>query len=95
MLSNLFPEKYEYIGEDCVNGLIQLGVESAKRYEITGERGLAVYIGLMFILGSGFDNDPQFPWAAEILNDETITDQIERVNGLRSAAMLALEQWPA
>ncbi|MFC1712435.1 hypothetical protein ACFL6S_02135 [Candidatus Poribacteria bacterium] len=95
MLNNLFPEKYEYIGEDCVNGLIQLGIESTKRYDITSERGVAIYIGLMFILGSGFDNDPQFPWAEMILNDEAITDQTERVDGIYAAAVSALEQWPA
>jgi hypothetical protein len=92
-LRKIFPEKCAYIGEFSVRRLIQRGIEAAGSYGITSERGVAVYICLMFMLGSGFDTDPLFSWAAKILNDESTADQVDKVNQLYAGAMAYLERW--
>ncbi len=93
MLRKVWPHKYEKIGEAVMARLILHGIESAGRYDITTERGIGIFIGLMFMLGSGFDTDPQFPWAAEILSDESITDQVTRTDRLYKESMAFLEKW--
>jgi hypothetical protein len=45
-----------------------------------------IYVELMFMLGSHFDEDPQLPWAAEILGDESVTDEVSRSDRLREKA---------
>lgn len=49
----------------------------------------------MFILGSGFDSDPQCPWATAILQEGSAMEQDVKANRLYNAAMAALEQWLA
>lgn len=91
--NRIFPEKYEYIGEECVDLLIQFGMESAEIYDISSQQGLLVYIGLMYLFGSNFDEDLQFPWASEILNSESITDESQKYKQLYDSALSFLDQW--
>jgi hypothetical protein len=91
-LNKMFPEKCMYIGEISIRRLIQRGLESARCYGITSGRGVAIYVGLMFMLGSGFDTDLQFTWAAAILKDETIAGQTEKVERLYTEAIARLEE---
>lgn len=94
-LNKIFPQKCEYIGEDLIRSMILHGIKAAKRYNITDERGLIIYISLMFILGSSFDTDPQFPWVMAILNDETTTDETEKILRLYTEAATRLDKWLA
>ncbi|MBN1843972.1 MAG: hypothetical protein JW883_17055 [Deltaproteobacteria bacterium] len=93
LLNKIFPQKCEYMGKNCVRQLIQRGIESATNHGITIQRGFVIYIGMMFMLGSGFATDPQFPWVAEILKDKDIEDQNKRVDRLYEGAMAYLERW--
>lgn len=64
-----FPAKWELLDEEIRNGLMPAGRRLAARYGMHDAASSGVYTILMFLLGSSFDNDPQFPWAAGILND--------------------------
>lgn len=91
-LNKALPRKSELLGEQGLRQLINRGIELARNYDINTERGCAFCIAAMFMLGSGFDKDPQLPWAARILNDRSITDQKERVNQLLGAAIDCLRR---
>ncbi|MBN1843959.1 MAG: hypothetical protein JW883_16990 [Deltaproteobacteria bacterium] len=69
-----------------IRSAIRYGLKRAKGYGLTTERSVRLYIEMMFLLGSGFDADPQLPWAAEILNDETILAENLRIDLLRDKA---------
>lgn len=92
-IKQTFPKKCEYIGELSLRRLIQRGIESAKSYGITIERGVVLFVSMMFVLGSGFDTDPRLPWASAILNDPAITDQSKRVDQLLAGAVDCLKRW--
>lgn len=92
-LKVIFPEKCAYVGELGLRRMIQRGIGRAREYEITDGRGVAVYVGLMFMLGSGFDTDPQVPWGAEVLNDADVAAGAERAERLRAAALESLARW--
>ncbi len=92
-LQHVFPAKCQYVGEDRGAALIADGIASAARYGITGERGLTLFITLMFVLGIGFDDDPLLPWASAILNDDKITQQKKRVDRLYIKAVGVLRRW--
>lgn len=68
-LQENFPRRCETVGPENLHPIVQIGRKCAAHYQCFGEQGIVVYLHLMFILGSGFDSDPQLPWAAEILND--------------------------
>jgi hypothetical protein len=95
LLEKIWPQKCRELGEATLSSLFGEAAVSAKKYSITSERGIVLYTWLMFMLGSGFDKDPQFPWAAKILHDESITDQGKKVDQLYNEAMAFLEKWVA
>jgi hypothetical protein len=92
-LRKIWRRKCQKMGETTLRKLIRDAIESAKAYNITTERGVVLYTTLMFLLGSGFDKDPQFPWAIAVLNDESIPDESARVDRLYKEAMAFLEKW--
>jgi hypothetical protein len=95
LLEKIWPQKCRELGETTLSSLFGEAAVSAKNYNITSERGIVLYTWLMFMLGSGFDKDPQFPWAAKILRDESIVDQGKKVDQLYNEAMTFLEKWLA
>lgn len=92
-LAEIFPQKFRHVGELNARRLIQRGVESAGSYGLTEARGAAIYTGLMFMLGAGFDKDPQFPWAATVLNDESVDHKGQKVERLYGEALAYLDRW--
>lgn len=73
-LQEFFPRHHAVLGEDPLRQVIRLGVPKAQSYGLDSESNIRTYIDLMCLLGSGFDCDPQVPWAARILNDRTETE---------------------
>ena len=51
------------IGEKTGRLVIQLGLKNAGQYGFTNRGPVRFYIELMFMFGSYFDTDPQYPWA--------------------------------
>jgi hypothetical protein len=76
------PQQSEIIGEPGVRKVVKLGIDRAGNYDFTNKGPVRFYLELMFMLGSDFDTDPQYPWVAEILNDQNIKDQMARAESL-------------
>ena len=85
-LQKYFPGHCLLLGEEQMRRVIQQGWQKAQSYDLTAECCVRSYIEFMCRLGSGFDADPLLPWAAEILNDKTVSDQIERGDRLYDKA---------
>jgi hypothetical protein len=77
-LQDFFPHHCKLLGEDQMRRVIKRGWEKSKSYDLTAECCVRSYIDLMCILGGGFDSDTLLPWAVEILNDKSSTDQLAR-----------------
>ena len=77
-LQKYFPGHCTLLGEEQMRRVIQQGWVKAKSYDLTPECCVRSYIEFMCLLGSGFDTDPLLPWAAEVLNDRTTSDQVAR-----------------
>lgn len=68
-IARFFPDDARVLGAEALDRVTELGWERTARHglELTGH--FAHYVGLMFLLGSGFDEDPQLSWAGTILGD--------------------------
>lgn len=84
MLRRLWPRKYEVYK---VSALIQEGLLRASAHRLNNRRGQLLIIALMFLFGTGFDRDPQFPTLAEAV-------QIGP-DALQAATLKVLERWIA
>lgn len=90
-LETLFPHKCAIVGNANLKNLIQAGLKRAPAYGIIGKTDMAMYTGMMFLLGTFFDIDPQFPVAETILNDPELRSPSEKLEKLRTQAMRLLE----
>ncbi|MBE2295612.1 MAG: hypothetical protein IAF00_11705 [Phycisphaerales bacterium] len=87
LLQSLAPEKYQALNEKMLHAVVRSGYEAAKRHGVSTELGMMNYLALAFVLGSGFDQDPLYPWAAAVLSDPAMDDPAKKGQALREAAL--------
>jgi hypothetical protein len=63
------PRLFQAAGESGIREAVRLGIQRAQKYSFPDQPQVRFYIDMMLALGSEFDTDPQFPWAAETLQD--------------------------
>ena len=91
-LSRQAPEHCRAIGEASALEAIQLGIRRASVYGLTNRGPVRTYVELMFLLGSYFDTDPQYPWATAALIRDDMSCQMDRAGRLFDAATAYFDQ---
>src|SRR5438093_1018839 len=86
-LRDFSPNHCDVIGDSGVHTVIQHGMKKAGTYGFSNRGPVRLYLDLMFMFGSEFDTDPQLPWAAGILRDVDVSDQMERAERLHSKSL--------
>lgn len=92
ILITMHPHKCEYIAQNSLNALIQMGKAKYQTYSTSSMMGEALFVGLMFIFGSGCFTDLQFPWIANTLNNPSIDDPDKRLKRLYSKTITYMKQ---
>jgi hypothetical protein len=81
-LKKFAARHWKVIGDETGRGVIRLGMKQAKRYGFENRGPVRFYVEMMFMFGSFFDTDPQYPWAAATLNDPEDINQMVRADRL-------------
>lgn len=68
VLRRIWPERVDELGEEPLAQLIRRSYEAAHHSGLAARHDLAIYLVCAFLFGSGFDRDPQYPWAAAALS---------------------------
>jgi hypothetical protein len=84
-LAKFAPKHWQILGVPTGRRVIQLGIEQAKQYGFTNRGPVRFYLELMFMFGSYFDTDPQYPWARAVLKNPETIDQMVRADRLFDA----------
>jgi hypothetical protein len=92
-LQRIWPEKDRQLDEDSRAILVREATAKARNYGIESETGILICIVMMYMLGSGFDNDPMFSWAHKILSSEQ--EGSTKIKQLHAASIVCLKQWCA
>ena len=87
----VYPQKYDYLGEQVVRTLIRHGFELAQRYGFESDKGKILMVILTFSVGHGFPKDPLNRWIVRRLDTKRWPDEYRRVDELYSKAQLYLE----
>jgi hypothetical protein len=74
------PRLCEVIGEEQLRVAIRRAMGRAGGHGLTERGPVRLFIELMFLFGSDFDTDPQYPWAAKFL--QSSEDQMQRAERL-------------
>ncbi|MFP2908328.1 hypothetical protein ACLESD_25405 [Pyxidicoccus sp. 3LFB2] len=72
---------------------IGAAIDRAAKYELRAGVEVARYVNVTMALGPGFDEDPRYPWARAILEEEAFTPEkkLERLCTLTEAALTKKE----
>ena len=80
--------------EAFIEAFVSDGLARAKRYQVYSEAAVETFVRIQLSLGAGFDTDPRYPWAAEILRSDTAVDAVKMWLLSRSAERLRVEARP-
>ena len=81
-LGDLYPQKFEFIGESAARRLFQLAGREAAKSACSAGKGGAALAGTMFAMGHRICEDPFYPWVSATLKDPRIVDGERRLNRL-------------
>jgi hypothetical protein len=84
-VKGFMPEHAKAIGDEGCRKVIRLGIERADGHGFTLRGPIRFYVELMIQFGSGFDTDPQLPWASAALADKSVSDEMARAERLYEA----------
>ena len=62
------PGLCKVLGDEQLRVVLRQAIQQAESYGFTNKGPVRLYIELMFLFGSDFDTDPQYPALGEILN---------------------------
>ncbi len=62
-----FPKHFELLQEPGLDAVIRIGFERGKQLGLETRHQMILFLDYRIMLGSGFETDPQLPWAAAIL----------------------------
>lgn len=82
------PQHFNNIGKENVKQIVDLGISRAAAYDLTYHSTVKFYLELMFMFGTDFDTDPQYPWINEILNEGADWNQVERADEIHEKTMI-------
>ena len=82
-----FPVHWRVIGAEQMAEVVRLGVRRALDLGYQTERDGYLFHSLMLYFGSHFDTDPQYPWLANALADDSIGSRSQRLTNAHQAAM--------
>jgi hypothetical protein len=74
------PKLAKVIGEEQLRRALRAAMTRAQSHGFTLRGPVRLFVEAMFLFGSAFDDDPQYPWASAILR--TSVDQMARASQL-------------
>lgn len=88
----LFPHLGEALGGSPLRVVVQQAVTAAEAHGFTNRGPARLFVDLTLLFGVGFDSDPRYPWAAELLASDELTEQTHRAEALYERACEQLRQ---
>jgi hypothetical protein len=79
------PRLCEVLGDEQLRVALRQAMKRAEAYGFTFRGPIRLYIELMFLCGSDFDTDPQYPAIGEVLNASG--DQMQRAEQLHEGVI--------
>ena len=87
-LEHFAPREAQALGREGLRSVVRLGRQRAAQCEFTDRESIRLYVELMFLFGSGFATDLQYPWAAAALaSGGEPHDQWQRAGALQVSAI--------
>jgi hypothetical protein len=86
-LKDFSPKHTAILGEPAVRKIVRSGIDQAHKYNFTNRGPVRLHLELIFMVGSDYPTDPQYPEAAVILGETTKDNQMRQAERLHGKAM--------
>jgi hypothetical protein len=86
-LRHFAPRHSDAMGDSALIEAIGLGIANAQRHGFTLRGTVRFYLEMMFLFGSYFDSDIQYPWIGMALSASPGTPQMVRADDLHERAL--------
>lgn len=87
-----FPAQASFIGEAAITETVRLGIPKAEKLGYRTQREIALFVNLMFLLGTEFDSDIQLEAIAAALKGPVEAESLVRINTSYDLAMAYLDE---
>jgi hypothetical protein len=91
-LRQFAPAQTKPLSPPELKAIVEHGVARAGARGFTYCGPIRLYLELMFLFGSEFDSDPQYPWISSLLADTSEDNQMQRAGKLHEAAVEYLDR---
>ena len=91
-IESFAPELCGISGPKAVREVLESGITRAESYGFQSRGSLRFFVHLIFSFGVDFDTDPQLPWAANLLQDRSIANDLERAEKLHNSMIAYAER---
>lgn len=81
------PALCRTLSDKQLHHALHQGIDRAESHGSTLRGPTRFYIDMMFLFGIGFDTDPQYPWAAELLAGKNKMGEMDRAEALYARTM--------
>jgi len=85
-LAAFSPPLFRAVGAVQMRRVVDFGMARAAAHGFSMQGPVRLYVESMLLFGGHFDTDPQYPWAADILEDESVPEML-RAEQLYAAVM--------
>ncbi len=83
------PDLIGPMSDEQLLDAVRRGMERAESHGFNKRGPVRFYVDMMIAFGSGFDSDPQYPWAAEILSEREDLEQMALSDALHAKSVEA------
>lgn len=91
-LRSRIPRPCDRLEAPTLRSAVQQLVARAEGHGLVSQGGIRLYLELAAMLGAGFDDDPQYPWARETLRYERFPNEMYKAGRLETLARRCLRQ---
>jgi hypothetical protein len=91
LMARVYPQKFEFVGQERLRGLIAEARQEAARFNMATAAGAGLLCGLMFALGHGISRDALYPWVRTTLTQPPVQDAARRIERLRRKTRIYLK----
>ena len=85
-LRTCYPDRCGAYSSADFAALVQNAIAKARRRNLNS-REIRKYVHVAFLLGEGFENNPEFAWAVEVLTAPEYNDEGARIRALEDAVL--------
>jgi hypothetical protein len=86
-LSSSYPDRTDAMGPAALAEFVESGIRAARARAIQDRAAIRKYVHAMFLLGPGFESDPNLVWAQKILKNSNFRTDLTRLRVLEDEAL--------